>query len=68
MNNEENNLISNHDKDYMIYFNKTPKILPNFNLYSPLNKNEKMNIHIFKVERVLKESFGFFFIWTYKID
>tara|TARA_B100000073_G_C23227634_1_gene368750 strand:+ start:65 stop:226 length:162 start_codon:yes stop_codon:yes gene_type:complete len=51
MNNEENNLISNHDKDYMIYFNKTPKILPNFNLYSPLNKNEKMNIHIFKVER-----------------
>lgn len=63
MNNEESNLISNHDKDYMIYFNKTPKILPNFNLYRPLNKNEKMNIHIFKVERVLKESFGFLFLF-----
>ena len=61
MNNEESNLISNHDKDYMIYFNKTPKILPNFNLYRPLNKNEKMNIHIFKVERVLKNLLVFYF-------
>ena len=63
MRNEEKNLINNHDKQYMSYFNRTPKIFPNFNLYKSFDKNEKMDIDIRKVERVLKESFGFLFLF-----
>ena len=63
MRNEEKNLINNHDKQYMSYFNRTPKIFPNFSLYKSFDKNEKMDIDIRKVERVLKESFGFLFLF-----
>ena len=60
---EEKNLISNHNKEYMDYYNRTPKIFPNINLYRSFDLNEKMDIDIKKIERVLTESFGFLFLF-----
>ena len=60
---EEKNLTSNHNKEYMNYYNRTPKIFPNFNIYRSFDLNEKMNIDIKKIERVLTESFGFLFLF-----
>lgn len=63
MNSEEKNLISNHNEEYVDYYNKTPKIFPNFNLYKSFSVKDKMNIDIKKIERVLTESFGFLFLF-----
>lgn len=63
MNSEEKNLISNHNEEYIDYYNKTPKIFPNFNLYKSFGVNDKMDIDIKKIERVLTESFGFLFLF-----
>ena len=63
MNSEEKNLISNHNQEYVDYYNKTPKIFPNINLYKSFGVNDKMDIDIKKIERVLTESFGFLFLF-----
>ena len=63
MNSEEKNLISNHNQEYVDYYNNTPKIFPNFNLYKSFSVNDKMDIDIKKIERVLTESFGFLFLF-----
>ena len=63
MSNEEKHLINNHNKEYIYYYSRTPKIFPNFSLYRSFDSNEKMNIDIKKIERVLIESFGFLFLF-----
>ena len=63
MNSEEKNLINNHNQEYVDYYNNTPKIFPNFNLYKSFSVNDKMDIDIKKIERVLTESFGFLFLF-----
>ena len=63
MSNEEKHLINNHNKEYIYYYSRTPKIFPNFSLYRSFDLNEKMNIDIKKIERVLIESFGFLFLF-----
>jgi len=63
MNSEEKNLLSNHNQEYVDYYNKTPKIFPNINLYKSFGVNDKMDIDIKKIERVLTESFGFLFLF-----
>ena len=61
--NEEKNLIDIHNKEYIDYYNRTPKIFPNFSLYRSFDLDEKMNINIKKIERVLSESFWFLFLF-----
>ena len=56
---EEEKLLKIHKNEYLNYYNKTPKIIPNFFLFKKSKKDHKIDITINNVERVLVESFGF---------
>ena len=56
---EEEKLLNIHRDHYTDYYNKTPKIIPNFLLFKKSEKGYKMDITINNIERVLTESFGF---------
>ena len=72
---EEEKLLNIHRDHYTDYYNKTPKIIPNFLLFKKSEKGYKIEIEIFiisfgekfiillltinNIERVLTESFGF---------
>jgi len=56
---EEEKLLKIHGDKYLEYYNKTPKIIPNFFLFKKHDTKYKIDITINNVERVLVESFGF---------
>ena len=56
---EEEKLLKIHKDEYINYYNRTPKIIPNFFLFKKSEKGSKIDIAINNVERVLVESFGF---------
>ena len=56
---EEEKLLKIHGDKYLEYYNKTPKIIPNFLLFKKNDKGNKIDITINNIERVLVESFGF---------
>ena len=56
---EEEKLLKIHKDEYLNYYNRTPKIIPNFFLLRKSQKGYKIDITINNVERVLVESFGF---------
>ena len=56
---EEEKLLKIHKDEYLDYYNRTPKIIPNFLLFKKSEKGSKIDITINNVERVLVESFGF---------
>ena len=56
---EEEKLLKIHKDEYSNYYNRTPKIIPNFFLFKKTTKGSKIDITINNVERVLVESFGF---------
>ena len=56
---EEEKLLKIHKDEYLDYYNRTPKIIPNFFLFKKSKKGSKIDITINNVERVLLESFGF---------
>ena len=56
---EEEKLLNIHKDNYTEYYNKTPKIIPNFLLFKKSEKGYRMDITINNIERVLVESFGF---------
>tara|TARA_Y100000994_G_scaffold243003_1_gene240684 strand:+ start:1544 stop:2158 length:615 start_codon:yes stop_codon:yes gene_type:complete len=56
---EEQKLLKIHGDKYLEYYNKTPKIIPNFFLFQKNDKKCKIDITIRNIERVLVESFGF---------
>ncbi len=56
---EEEKLLKIHKDEYLDYYNRTPKIIPNFFLFKKSEKGSKIDVTINNVERVLVESFGF---------